>query len=276
METNGNLEEGNTKTSSRTVPSKYWCFTLNNYTLEILETLETMFKDRCDKYIIGKEVGEQGTPHLQGYIECKNKIRPVETFKIKEIHWEKRKGTSKEAATYCMKEKNYKHKGFDEYEEDDLDLPTIDDLYDWQLTILSIIKEKPDKRKIYWIWESQGNMGKTTFCKYLSYHHGAVPLEGKKNDILYCAAEFKSKIYVWDLERSMEDYVSYGAIEKIKNGYYMCAKYESKPVVRASPHIFIFANFSPDTKQLSEDRWVIINIGEDNRRRSIDLEDFLE
>ena len=60
-----------------------------------------------------------------------------------------------------------------------------------------------------------------------------------------------------DIERSMEDYISYGAIEKIKNGYFMCAKYESKPIIRNPPHLLIFANFKPNIDELSLDRWVI-------------------
>lgn len=130
--------------------------------------------------------------------------------------------------------------------------------------LLLILNEEPDDRTIHWIWESKGMTGKTTFCKFLSHYHGAIPLEGKKNDILYCAAEFESDLYVWDLERSMEDFVSYGALEKIKNGYYMCAKYESKPIIRPCPHILVFANFPPDEDKLSKDRWNIINLNDNS------------
>lgn len=96
--------------------------------------------------------------------------------------------------------------------------------------------------------------------RYLIRNHGAVPLEGKKDSILYCAAEFESEIYVYDIERSLETYVSYGAIEKIKNGCYMVAKYESKPIDRNPPHVLIFANFAPNEKMLSADRWHIVHI----------------
>ena len=42
----------------------------------------------------------------------------------------------------------------------------------------------------------------------------------------------------------------------------MCSKYESKPVIRNSPHVIVFANFEPDKSALSEDRWLILNIKE--------------
>jgi len=59
----------------------------------------------------------------------------------------------------------------------------------------------------------------------------------------------------------MEEYISYGAMEKIKNGFYMSSKYESKPIIRNCPHIICFANFEPDYDKLSQDRWKVHNIG---------------
>jgi len=257
---NGNpmeTREGNTKTS-RVVPGLYWCFTLNNYTIEEMETLETSFKEKEIRYIFGEEVGEKcGTPHLQGFISCKTKIRPSEKFGNKRIHWEKCKGNEEQNIKYCSKgdviHTNIKIKR----------KPKVlnpEELYPWQLELLNILKNEPDDRTIHWYWSKEGMTGKTTFCKFLSATMEAIPLEGKKNDILYCAAEFESDIYLWDLERSMEDYVSYGALEKIKNGYYMCSKYESKPIIRACPHVVVFANFTPNLESLSQDRWNIVNV----------------
>lgn len=241
----------------RAVPSKRWCFTLNNPNDTDLETLVTQFKGaRCD-YIVDREVGEEGTPHLQGYIESPVKIRPIEKFKTTRVHWEKCKGTKDDNIKYCSKDGDFVT-SFDV--DEPLDLITEDQLYDWQREIVQIIEQKPDKRTIHWYWEAVGGVGKTEFVKYLCHHYGAVILEGKKADVLYCAAEHKSKLYLWDLERSMEDYVSYASLEKIKNGLYMCAKYESKPIIRNNPHVFVFANFPPEQRMLSADRWNIVQI----------------
>ena len=78
------------------------CYTLNNYTDDDIKELE---KIESTYHVAGKEVGESGTPHLQGYIEFANK---KEFSRIKKLmpkcHLEKRKGTSKQAADYCKKD----------------------------------------------------------------------------------------------------------------------------------------------------------------------------
>lgn len=255
------LETPNQHSNRRVVPSKKWCFTLNNYSPEELVELETTFLRRGFSYVIGLEVGEQGTPHLQGYIRSESKLRPVEAIGMKRIHWEKVRGTEEQNISYCTKEGNFKT---NIKIPRPLDILKEEELYPWQREIIDLIKQVPDKRTIHWYWCKQGNTGKTTFCKYLASKYNAVPLDGKKNDVLYCAAEYESDLYVWDLERSMEEFVSYGAIEKIKNGLYTCTKYESKPIIRNCPHILIFANFKPEETKLSRDRWHIVRLDEPN------------
>lgn len=94
---------------------RHACITINNYEKDwIPELLE-----KNHQYIvIGKEVGEQGTPHLQIYVEFKNS----RSFKAvhKEFHKghiESRKGTAKQAADYCKKGKQPKP----EWEKDGCD-----------------------------------------------------------------------------------------------------------------------------------------------------------
>ena len=89
-------------------PSKYWCFTFNNYTEADLVQLTYTFESKNMKYIIGKEIGDSGTKHLQGYIEATSRIRPLTLFHTKKIHWEKRKGTKNQNLIYCSKDGDYK------------------------------------------------------------------------------------------------------------------------------------------------------------------------
>ncbi len=55
----------------RRIRSRSWFLTLNNYTPEDVDTL-TQDNSRISKYIIQKEIGKHGTPHLQGVIYLNN------------------------------------------------------------------------------------------------------------------------------------------------------------------------------------------------------------
>lgn len=89
--------------------NRNWCFTLNNYTDAEYETIINL---SCKYVIVGKEVGEKGTPHLQGYIEF-NAGKRLTTMKklIPRAHFEIRRGTAEQAATYCKKDGNYTERG---------------------------------------------------------------------------------------------------------------------------------------------------------------------
>lgn len=86
-----------------------WCFTLNNYDQHDIEFLENNVGN-ISFMCYGKEVGENGTPHLQGYVELKAKTR-LSTMKTKwgdRYHFEMRRGTQDQAILYCMKDGDYR------------------------------------------------------------------------------------------------------------------------------------------------------------------------
>lgn len=89
--------------------SRAWVFTLNNYSdIEYQVITET----DCDYLVIGKEVGENGTPHLQGYLYKQSKMSQKQLKKIMpRAHLEVAGGTPKQNYEYCTKEGNFEEFG---------------------------------------------------------------------------------------------------------------------------------------------------------------------
>lgn len=87
--------------------SKYWCFTLNNYTPEDRDRLDMLVeKGECSYLVFGDEVGESGTPHYQGYIEFprRRRLNQVKALVSPRAHLDRRKGSGIQAAEYCKKD----------------------------------------------------------------------------------------------------------------------------------------------------------------------------
>lgn len=87
--------------------AKHWVFTLNNPTVTPEELLEHMPSWDAEYAVFQLEMGEEGTPHLQGYVEFKNRRRLAAIKKLagcSTMHLEKRLGTREEARDYSMKQ----------------------------------------------------------------------------------------------------------------------------------------------------------------------------
>lgn len=267
MAPDGSMGSGTGNTSGpRVAASKHWCFTLNNYTNDDVNELVAFGSDGSlfRQYVFQEETGENGTPHLQGYIEFGKKQRPFECINNKRIHWEKCR-SPKASIAYCSKEDT---RTGSIYTNIRLPKPLrlIKDLYEWQQRIVDLVQNEPDDRTVYWYWEETGNIGKTALCKYLCVKYNAICLSGKGSDCKYAIVKFHENtgtypdIILYDIPRVMNDYVSYDALESIKNGLFFSTKYESCQVVMNSPWVFCFSNSPPDTSKMSLDRWKIVAV----------------
>lgn len=157
-------------------------FTFNNYTDN--DYVKILNSDIFKYVIIGKEVGESGTPHLQGYAELKKQKRLSSLKKDfgDSIHLEPRKGNAKQAAEYCKKEGNWEEKGTMSHQGTRNDLISIkekvlndvpmhtilfEDCENFQqmrcTQILTTFKQQKNtykKKEVFWLWGSTGT-GKT-------------------------------------------------------------------------------------------------------------------
>jgi len=300
------------------------CFTWNNYPDGALQILIRSVGTTGIKYLIaGHEVGDSGTPHLQGYLQSNHDMfkRFKTAWGCNSIHFEKQKGDSKEAADYCKKDGDFLEAGQYAHIESpkkrqgarsDLaeiqeritagdtyetlcethftqmakysrfikervskrdELLTIQELAEkfeqtsprpWQKTIIDLVETPPSKRKIHWVWDPYGNVGKSWMASYLAVKKAAIILEGgKKADMAYIWAQKPGKVAVFDLSRTQESFLDgvYSLAESLKNGRVVSTKYESKSVCFEVPHVIIFANFEPDRTKWSDDRYDIIRVG---------------
>ena len=270
ISSNSSTGEGNTisspSSSKQISPAVRWCFTLNNYTDDEISSIVPLFRDFCKIAFFSKEVGESGTPHLQGYCEFKVKKRPISVFgsATNRIKWIKSKGDMKSNLDYCSKSSPlYFSIGIPK----PIKTITTNMFYNYQQEIYDIIQEEPDDRTINWFWESNGKTGKSSFTKYLCVHHSAIVLNGKASDCFNAILDYiktnngnAPEIIIFDIPRCQSDYISYQAIEKIKDGCFYSGKYEGGMCLFNPPHIICFSNYYPNYDAISHDRWNIQEI----------------
>jgi hypothetical protein len=86
-----------------------FCFTWNNYPLDAEEHLRCFFERKQGEYmVVGRETGESGTPHLQGYVCLKHAITFAALKKyFPQIHIERARGSPKQNQAYCTKDADF-------------------------------------------------------------------------------------------------------------------------------------------------------------------------
>lgn len=253
---------GNTKRNR----SRNYCFTWNNYEKSDIDRLIMFCVAQKSEYVFQEEKGETcQTRHLQGLICFPHQVSfEVIKSELPKCHLEKCKSKSA-SVKYCSKLESRIGEVFTNMKiriEKKIKDPIEDfEFKPWEHEIEEIILTKPNDRKIYWYWSSNGNIGKSAFAKHLCLKHGALCVSGKANDIKYAIASFLEErdlsIIVLDVPRCNQEFISYQALEEIKNGLFFCGKYESKQIIFDSPHLFVFSNCEPDRSKLSSDRWEV-------------------
>lgn len=252
---------GNTK--SRTSASLYWFFTWNNFLEGDIDKMVARCDELCDMYVFEREVGESGTPHLQGKIKFLKKNRPIESFRdiSEKIHWEK--SATWKGHEYCAKDgtklgEDIWYKGF---------TPILaPKLEGWQIELEKMLPEMKE-RNVHWFYEEKGGVGKTDFCRWICLKKKALMVGGRSQDMKCAIASMKTKpgIVVVNLARGNK--LSYTGIEEVSDGIFFSSKYESEMVIFNKPIIIVFSNEQPEWERLSMDRWRVYNIQGDALKR---------
>jgi len=292
--------QGNTRGGNNHPPllrggfsSRKYVFTLNKYTNTEIHNIRIYLEKNSSKWIFGKEVGENGTPHLQGYMEFKSpkKWRILSENGFSRCWSTSARGTLKQNFDYTTKDGDYFYGGF---KIEDLDCPDKKNLKEWmkyqedkmklnilseyeniewkdiQQQIIDIVEEPENDRKINWIVDDNGNYGKSFLSRYLICKYGGVVVNGKTNDILNSLLNYQiendykePQFVIVDIPRSSSKYTDniYGIIEKIKDGMIYSGKYEGGLILyKKRPHVIVLSNEHPKMDMMSYDRWNIIKV----------------
>lgn len=140
-------------------------------------------------------------------------------------------------------------------------------LYPWQTELIAILQERISDRKIHWIYDRLGNVGKTWLRNMLYIDWKAfVVTTTKKDDVLYQLQSHQwtaqPHVAILNIERSegMKEAVNIAVLEMLKDLVGSCGKYHSKAICWNPMHVVVLSNFAPSWKQydsLSHDRWII-------------------
>lgn len=261
---------------------EYWSFRFTSSKVPSSEHLKQLLENNFQAFRFQLEAGDGGQAHFQGVFHTKPKKRREQLraffsqryVELQFPHLDYLEASESAAADrYVMKEES-RLAGpweFNMPAEKKKSRPLVKMTYEMlnndQRRIADMFAEPEDPlwgRKIYWFWEPNGNWGKSVLATYLIDQRNAIEVSGAAKDCFCGIANQLEKhdieIVIFDIPRSCVDYVSFQAIEKIKDGKFFSAKYESGMVRFNRPHIICFANSPPPEEKLSLDRWEVTEL----------------
>lgn len=240
------------------------------------EDLKLWLSENCKKWCFQLELGEStGWVHWQGRFSLKAKTRLLtlkDRMPWEQIHLSPTAKMNQGNDYYVSKEDTrldgpWRDTDKVEYIPSHLQ---ISNWFPWEITVLQMMDQAPG-RTINLIYETNGNVGKSTFVGFLSCKNLAceIPFCNDYRDIMRMVMGFdKSKCYFIDMPRAVGKEKLrqlYGAIESIKNGYAYDDRYRMRAERFEQPHVFVFTNSLPDLDYCSPDRWNLWTINKDNK-----------
>ncbi len=248
--------------------SRHWFLTFNNATDADIDILLAL---GATSYVMQEEMSSTGTPHLQGVFSFRNQKfwQELNNKTDARAYWAPALNIAA-CRNYCRKERTRVGRQWSKgyvFQSGTRVLHGLEGktLYNWQQKLLDVLTGNPHARKIYWIWSDGGGKGKSTFCKYLVMKEDATYTGGSASDAFYAVKmrieEGKSvDIVLFDIPRSRGNNIDHEAMECIKNGLFFSGKYKGGQTTMNIPHMFVFANQSPQRHMMSDDRWIIMNL----------------
>jgi len=238
----------------------------------------TELKQEGPNYGLNADITEVGESPLREY-ENQGKRSDIEDVKEAIM-----------AGMYCLADirmqfpKQYAkyNRWIKEFINDVCPAPTVEShtLRPWQVDLSLILQGEPDKRKIIFIVDYNGDAGKSWFSEWYRQNHPKEVVKvrpGKKADMVsaaHSAGIQNPRVVFLDAPRSKqsrkkrdahgnvieESALMYDFLEEFKDGEIMVSKYESMIWRFPQPHVVVMTNSYPDTTPLSEMRGQIIDV----------------
>jgi len=124
-----------------------------------------------------------------------------------------------------------------------------------------MLEQSPDDRKIIFVVDPVGNMGKSWFLKWWISKYPASTQRlsiGKRDDLAF-AIECHRKYFLFDIPRTQSEFMQYSVLEQLKDRMIFSSKYEScNKMLTNVPHVVVFMNEEPDYNKMTADRYEVI------------------
>ena len=256
-----------------------WFITCNNWTQQTHDALLSL--KNCE-YLFQHEVGEEGTPHIQGTLMFKNGRSWEQLRNQIGEYWFKRAKNKWACLNYCKKKETrigevyytnipkYMRKKEFPYR-----------FYWWQVMLLHYLGAPPvkkDRDRIYWLWSSMPEAGKTTFMKWLLLNNrGEYTIAGGTeqgclqsiNNFYEEHGKFPKAVF-WTLPRAKTNCISHAAVEQIADGLAYGEKYKGiKLLAEGTIKVVVMGNYFPILNKQSSKRIRVVNI--DDRKKAANI-----
>lgn len=129
--------------------AKRWCFTLNNYDNADVTRLRQLAAGGDVRYLVfGREVGDSGTPHLQGFcsFHSRKRLRQVRALISVRAHFEVARGSDGSNRDYCIKDGDFEE--FGESGGGQGSRNDIDEFRGWILAFFAEHEREPSERDV--------------------------------------------------------------------------------------------------------------------------------
>ena len=274
-----------------------WCITINadqsDGQLVQLDNLLDFVREFCKDWVFqlenakfkpGDEVLKRShfSDHWQMFISLKEKKTKEQLLSIfdsleyfhrgrKGVHVERVKEKDK-YISYCQKVETrvmgpylshkYNTKSCTYMGEDLMEIKT--NPFPWQQWLSSLLLTAPDDRRITFIWNGDGNVGKSKFVKYYCFSPEfsalRIPFGSHQQIREILVKSGPRKMYFIDIPKTLgkgEDLDTViSVIEDLKNGFvqsFMHGKFDQ--LFMSPPHVVCFSNYPLRKGLFSTDRW---------------------